>query len=455
MHKQKQNNIQKKICGFFGTKLTGTFFVAAVCLSSLGASFLVFASGYTNLFKIQNNDTDVRLMQGTRWKVENKTGSGGSGGWLGSIPVDYLVPYNSVREFAKFHNATLGVGEKTMNESTGVITTTTATVAGRLNGDVELCKTVGGNTSTSCCGDNFTDTRDSKTYGTALASDGNCWMKDNLEFGAVTTTNGFYSTVPSDVSAACDSVKPIGKTIAYATVKTGEIDCYFNPGAELIVAQVPTGGGDNYRVPTPTQVSSFCPAGWRLPRMGELTALSTADYTTIDLDTSNSWQSDMPDGRWRNHGASYMGLAATQVSGAYSDRAHFALYNPGNCSSSTKIPHAANVPGCNGGWDTDMFNGNIRCIADTGGSDGWVAGGWGSCNPNSPISSSGSCNGWGQTCYSKRWRTVTCKLGGQTVHDRFCTASSKPAVMESEGIAGNSAACSASQGSGPGHQIGG
>jgi uncharacterized protein (TIGR02145 family) len=113
------------------------------------------------------------------------------------------------------------------------------------------------------CGDNLTDTRDSKTYSTVLIGS-QCWMKQNLNFGtriAATTdqldNSIFEKYCYSNTESNCD--------IYGGLYQWAEMVQYLN-GATNTTSwnPVPTGN-----------VQGMCPAGWHIPTDEEWTLLKT------------------------------------------------------------------------------------------------------------------------------------------------------------------------------------
>jgi uncharacterized protein (TIGR02145 family) len=133
----------------------------------------------------------------------------------------------------------------------------------------------------STCGNNLTDARDGQVYGTTKLV-GLCWMTKNLNLAGGTTVTPSLSHVTSNYTLPASSITGFngldGGTYKAFVYNSGNTNCNNNTQTlgcysyySFVAATAGTGGQD---LASQTDApSDICPAGWRLPKIDEFTAL--------------------------------------------------------------------------------------------------------------------------------------------------------------------------------------
>jgi len=160
------------------------------------------------------------------------------------------------------------------DDSTKIASSVNLTVA---NSQVALTAS-----SSWTCGDDFTDSRDGKTYGTVLIGS-QCWMAQNINVGTMTAGVNSQGT-------DCPSAAEIEK-YCYSDV---EDNCTTNGGLYQW-DQAMCGS-------TTPGVQGICPDGWHIPTHDEFTTLERAVCTSDTCATDFPYDAVTTDWRGTNEG---------------------------------------------------------------------------------------------------------------------------------------------------------
>lgn len=132
------------------------------------------------------------------------------------------------------------------------------------------------------------DARDNHTYWVQKLADGKCWMLTNLGYsGSGTNTYGDVITLTNGTGGAATYTvasyyPPTGSNVtteptspSTSTNGTGQYGYLYNWCAAM-GAQTTTSACANATTPAPSASISICPSGWRLPVVGEFSALNSS-----------------------------------------------------------------------------------------------------------------------------------------------------------------------------------
>ena len=217
----------------------------------------------------------------------------------------------------------------------------------------------------STCGNNLTDARDGQVYGTTKLV-GLCWMTKNLNLAGGTTVTPSLSHVTSNYTLPASSITGFndlnGGTYKAFVYNSGNTNCNNNTQTlgcysyySFVAATAGTGGQD---LASQTDApSDICPAGWRLPKIDEFTALQ------------DSWNTG-PNGTNCEIYDSYLDAPFYGVHGGQIYNGTRSGNNAYLWSSTTLWEHSAyrfNFATCvSNTYNTDRkyYGDSVRCVAD-------------------------------------------------------------------------------------------